>query len=241
MSTKNRIQEMTSSVLQTPALLYSFSFSLSSYLKVHRFRNRARQLPDGDLVVFVDAQDDRVDIVVLLQRPQQQPPQVLGVDELAKRLARTKDRERRVVLLGQVDLVDESWGDVAVLEVEVVILAEHVGKDDRRVVNSIVLVVHPRKDINHTLGVCIALVGRVRGAVVEHGFVDRVGRLVRENACRKARHKLLDATFVAFLHDIVLHCQIEAEKVDLLFLEGHFLLIFIFIAGRDNVSAWNSF
>ena len=50
---------------------------------------------------------------------------------------------------------------------------------------------------------------------MDHRLVDRVDRLVREDARRKARDELLDAALVALLHDVVLHCDVFAPKVDL--------------------------
>ena len=50
---------------------------------------------------------------------------------------------------------------------------------------------------------------------MDHRLVDRVGRLVWEDARRKARDELLNAALVALLHNVVLHRDVFAPKVDL--------------------------
>lgn len=45
-------------------------------------------------------------------------------------------------------------------------------------------------DVNHSLGVAVPKVGVVRWAVVYHRLVDRVRRLVREDASGETRHNL---------------------------------------------------
>lgn len=50
--------------------------------------------------------------------------------------------------------------------------------------------VSPVHDVDHPLGVAVPEVGVVRGAVVDHCLIDRVRRLVRENAGRQAGHNL---------------------------------------------------
>jgi hypothetical protein len=75
--------------------------------------------------------------------------------------------------------------DVRILEIVVIVGTVDVGRDDRGEVASVLLVVCLVLDINHTLSVSITEVGLVRRTVVDHGFVDGVASLVRENAGRK--------------------------------------------------------
>ena len=50
----------------------------------------------------------------------------------------------------------------------------------------------PIEDIDHALGVRVAIVGAVRRALVDHGLVNGVRCLVGEDARGKARDALLD-------------------------------------------------
>lgn len=53
----------------------------------------------------------------------------------------------------------------------------------------------PVHDIDHALGVGVAIVGVVGRTLVNHGLVNGVGGLVRENAGRQARNDLLDLLY----------------------------------------------
>jgi hypothetical protein len=72
--------------------------------------------------------------------------------------------------------VDETGDDVGVLQVEVVVLAEDVGGDDGGVVAPVLGLVHAVLDVDHALGVGVALVGEVRGTVVI--MVSSIGKVV---------------------------------------------------------------
>lgn len=58
---------------------------------------------------------------------------------------------------------------------------------------------------HHALGVCIAGIGEVWWSVVDHGLINGVGRLVREDAGGQARHQLLHTKLLAQLEDVLLH------------------------------------
>lgn len=100
--------------------------------------------------------NDGVDLVVLLELPDEELGEVARVDELAEGLASSRDDKRRVVLwcsakkanrrsayypacswardrtrrtLGQQALVHETWDDVTVLEGVVVVGSKDVGGD----------------------------------------------------------------------------------------------------------------
>lgn len=47
-------------------------------------------------------------------------------------------------------------------------------------------------DVDHTLTVSVTKVGLVRRTVMDHGLVDRIGGLVREDTGGKTRDDLLD-------------------------------------------------
>lgn len=50
----------------------------------------------------------------------------------------------------------------------------------------------PVLNINHALAVSITKVGFVRRTIVNHGFINRISGLIRENASGQTRHDLLD-------------------------------------------------
>ena len=73
-------------------------------------------------------------------------------------LAATPDVEGFALLLAVETTVDETGDDVGVLQVEVVVLAEDVGGDDGGVVAPVLGLVHAVLDVDHALGVGVALV-----------------------------------------------------------------------------------
>ena len=93
----------------------------------------------------------------------------------------------------EVALVHQPRQHVAVLDREVVMRAEDVRRHDGREVAAVLLVVAPAEHVDHPLGVRIPFVGGVRRAVVDHALVDRVRRLVGEDASGEARDQLAHA------------------------------------------------
>ena len=147
-----------------------------------------RNVGDGHLVLLADGEDDGVRLVVGPERPDHELCQVDGEDELAKGLATAPDFEGLSLLLAVETAMDQTGDDVGVLKVEVVVLSEDVCGDDSGEVAPVLGLVHAVLDVNHTLGVGVALVGEVRGTVVNHGLVDREGGLIGENAGGEAGH-----------------------------------------------------
>lgn len=62
--------------------------------------------------------------------------------------------------------MNEAGYDVAAFYGEVVVLAVDVGRDDGREVAAVLVVVAPVHDVDHALGIRIALVGGVRRSAV---------------------------------------------------------------------------
>ena len=174
-----------------------------------------RNVGDGHLVLLADGEDDRVRLVVGPERPDHELRQVDGEDELAKGLAAAPDVEGFALLLAVETTVDETGDDVGVLQVEVVVLAEDVGGDDGGVVAPVLGLVHAVLDVDHALGVGVALVGEVRGTVVDHGLVDREGGFIGEDAGGEAGHQLLHAALVALLEDVVVHVHVVPPELHL--------------------------
>lgn len=58
----------------------------------------------------------------------------------------------------------------------------------------------------------VAEVGVVRRAVVHHCLVDRVRRLVREDARRQARHHFANAALVRRAQHVVVHREVRALR-----------------------------
>jgi hypothetical protein len=71
---------------------------------------------------------------------------------------------------------------MAVAYVEVVVWPEDVRRHYRGEVAPVLLLVAAVDDVDHPLRVRITLVGGMWRTVVDHGLVDRVGGLIRENA-----------------------------------------------------------
>lgn len=70
------------------------------------------------------------------------------------------------------------------------------------------------EDVDHALGVRVAKVGVVRYSVVDHGLVDRVRRLVGEDARGQARHDLLDVVVVGGREHVGVDGHVDCEKVE---------------------------
>ena len=155
-------------------------------------RDSPGDLLDGVLVLLVDGEDDGLDLLVLAEHPDEELTEVDAVDELAERFAGAPDDEGLVVLLGEVALVDEAGDDVAALDVEGVVGAVDVGGDDGGELAAVLLVVEAVEDLDHPLGVGVALVAEVRRAVVDHLLGDGIAGLVGEDAGGEAGDELLD-------------------------------------------------
>ena len=102
---------------------------------------------------------------------------------------------------------------MAILEVEVVMRSVNVTRYHRGELASVLLRVSPIHYVDHSLGVAVPKVGVVRGAVVYHGLVDRIGRFVRKNAGGETRDNFVDSSFVAGVKDVVVDEHVLAEKV----------------------------
>jgi hypothetical protein len=72
---------------------------------------------------------------------------------------------------------------VAVLDVKVVVGSEHIAGYDGGEHGSMLRGVAAVHYVDHALGVAVAKVAVVRGAVVNHGLVDGVRRLQNNNNC----------------------------------------------------------
>ena len=75
------------------------------------------------------------------------------------------------------------------------------------------LLVSPVHDVDHSFGVGVAEVAVVRRTRVHHRLVDRVRRLIREDASGEARDDLPDAELVADGEHVVVHRHVVPEKV----------------------------
>jgi len=108
--------------------------------------------------------------------------------------------------------VNQTRNDVAVLEVVVIVGSVDVGGDNAGEVAAVLLVVGLVEDINHPLGIGVAKVGGMRGPVVDHGLVDGVGGLVREDAGGEAGDHLGDLVLVGAPEDVVVHFNVVPEE-----------------------------
>ena len=111
--------------------------------------------------------------------------------------------------------MDEGGDDVSGLEVVVVVGAEDVCGDEAGEVAAVLLVVATVEDVDHALGVGVALVAVVGRPVVDHGLVDGVGGLVGEDAGGEEGDELLDLVDAAALHHVVVNQDVLAVELDL--------------------------
>lgn len=82
--------------------------------------------------------------------------------------------------------MNETWDDVAVVQVEVVVLAKNVGWNHSGEVATMLRLVHSVLHVHHPFSVGVSLVGEVGWPVVNHRLVDGERRLVWEDARREA-------------------------------------------------------
>jgi hypothetical protein len=111
--------------------------------------------------------------------------------------------------------MNEPWNDVPVLDGEVIMRAVNVGGDDGSEVAPVFFGVGSIHGIDQTLGVRIPLITGVRRAVVKHGFVNGVRRLVRKDAGGKHGDELLNFVDAAAFHNVVVDENVLAEEFDL--------------------------
>lgn len=114
---------------------------------------------------------------------------------------------------GQVDLVDEPWKDVAILYVEVVMWPEDIGGNDGGEASAVLLRITPILDVNHPLGIGVAEVGAMRWPIVDHGLIDGIGGLVREDAGGEAGDHLLHPHLVGRVQDVVVDVDVCPPKI----------------------------
>ena len=107
-----------------------------------------------------------------------------GVDELPEGRAGAPDFEGRAVLLRQIALVDQARDDVAALDRVVVVGPVDVRGNDARKVTPVLVLVAPIHDVDHPFGIRVALVRQVGRPIMNHGLINRIRRLVREDARR---------------------------------------------------------
>ena len=81
-----------------------------------------------------------------------------------------------------VALVNQSRNDVTILNGKVVMRSINVGGNNAGKVATILFGVGTIQGINEALGVGISLIGRMRRTIVQHGFVNGIGRLVGKDA-----------------------------------------------------------
>lgn len=71
---------------------------------------------------------------------------------------------------------------MTILNGKVIVRAINVGGDDGSEVASVFFGIGPIHSINQTLGIRVSLVTWMWWTIVQHGFVNGVGSLVREDA-----------------------------------------------------------
>ena len=77
------------------------------------------------------------------------------------------------------------------LNLKVVVRSVDVGRHNGGEVAAVLLSVQTIEDFDHTLRVRISLVGKMGRAIVHHGLIDGIRRLVGENTSRQAGNEFL--------------------------------------------------
>ena len=90
-------------------------------------------------------ENDGSGLLVLAEGPDEEPGQILGENELAEGLASARYNKVLALLLGQIELVDQTWDHMAVLKIKVVVGTIHIGGHNAGEVASILLIVGPGK------------------------------------------------------------------------------------------------
>ena len=90
-------------------------------------------------------ENDGSGLLVLAEGPDEEPGQILGENELAEGLAGARHDKVLALLLGQIELVDQTWDHMAVLKIKVVVGTIHIGGHNTGEVASILLIVGPGK------------------------------------------------------------------------------------------------
>mmetsp|Transcript_2079 Transcript_2079/g.2978 ORF Transcript_2079/g.2978 Transcript_2079/m.2978 type:complete len:360 (-) Transcript_2079:110-1189(-) len=184
--------------------------------ELHRLGNGQGHVLDGDFGLLVDAQCDRRRVVILAHDPNGEFGEISRVNELSEGGSGAPDGKFLVLLFGNVAFVDQAGNDVSVLYRKVVRRAVNVGGDDGGEIAVVLLRVGSIHGIDQTLGVGVSLVGGMGRAVVKHGFVDRVGRLVGKDASAQHAHQLFDLVNATTFHDIVVDQNVFTEEFHLL-------------------------
>lgn len=103
---------------------------------------------------------------------------------------------------------------MSILQVEVVVGSVDVAGNDAGELAPVLAGVGLVEDVDHPLGHGVAVVRVVWGPVVDHGLVNRVGRLVGEDTGAEAGDDLLGAGHVSGVEDVVVHAHVVPEEVE---------------------------
>ena len=104
---------------------------------------------------------------------------------------------------------------MSILNAKVIVRTIDIRGNDGCEVTPILLGVGSVHGIDESFCVRISLVGRVGWTIVEHGFVDWVGGLVREDACREHGNEFGNLVNAAIFHNVVIYEGIFSVEFDL--------------------------
>ena len=101
----------------------------------------------------------------------------------------------------------------SLLDIEVVVWAEHVAGNDGGEHAAVLLVVCLVLHVYHSLGVGVSKVRGVGGSVVDHRLVYWICRLVREYAGAETRDNLGHSKLVAGSKNVVIHLHVVSVEI----------------------------
>ena len=127
-------------------LLTNYPNTQTHKLRIVRSRSRSASEEGTREKQKQTRENDGSGLLVLAEGPDEEPGQILGENELAEGLASARHNKVLALLLGQVELVNQTWDHMAVLKIKVVVGTIHIGGHNTGEVASILLVVGPAKE-----------------------------------------------------------------------------------------------
>jgi hypothetical protein len=111
--------------------------------------------------------------------------------------------------------VNESRNNVPILNGKVVMWSIDIGWNDGCKVAPVLFSVGTVHGVDKTLCISISFIRRVGRAIVEHSFINWIGRFVRENTSGEHRNEFFHLGNAAKFHNVVIDQGILSVKFNL--------------------------
>mmetsp|Transcript_3980 Transcript_3980/g.7942 ORF Transcript_3980/g.7942 Transcript_3980/m.7942 type:complete len:396 (+) Transcript_3980:66-1253(+) len=184
----------------------------------HGLGNRQGDILDTNFVFFVHRKRNGSGIVIVrAQSPDGQFGQVAIVNELTQGRATSPNRKRFVLFFCNITFVNQSRDDMSPINREIIMRTVNIGGNDRSKVATILFRISTVQSVNQTLRVGISLVGRMRGSIVKHAFINRISGLVGKDTSRKEGNQFFDLVDSTAFHNVVVDEDIFTKEFHLVF------------------------